>query len=411
MSVRFFFIFFLVSGTPSFAQLTVAGFLRSASVDNQLKNTEERLHYMNEKPYKLSPLQRLEFRTQNRELQSTQQAYALRVMPSNPWEVRYNNEYFRAFTKSLQLEQQMDLKKALADRYNAVVDFIYHNEMHTLLQQREKLIQDQLLILEQQSGSSYFDAEDYLKLQVEQLDATVESEQVEFDLLDISNDVNLLYGNVVAGALDWKNEHVVTVQQIKEIIATASASSLSSLSVQYQQQKVALAASDYKLEKANINVGFLQTEFDHRRVEQNRTPFNISLGVTIPIVNPNKGDMAKRKLQLIDSEFKLDRTRNQQRNDNMITEDRINRLIARYENLTERIEKLQDQNQGGTLAIIKNGDPKFSLRFNQNLLKLNMMVVQLERELRMAYINFLESSDRLQGQPLVNYLSENLEQL
>jgi hypothetical protein len=411
MIARFFFIFFLVSGTPSFAQLTVAGFLRSASADNQLKNTEERLRYMNEKPYKLSPLQRLEFRTQNRELQSTQQAYALRVMPSNPWEVRYNNEYFRAFTKSLQLEQQMDLKKALADRYKAVVDFMYYNEMHALLQQREKLIQDQLLILEQQSGSTYFDAEDYLKLQVEQLDATVESEQVEFDLLDISNNINLLYGNVVAGALDWKNEHVITVQQIKEIVANASASSLSSLSVQYQQQKVALAASDYKLEKANINVGFLQTEFDHRRVEQNRTPFNISLGVTIPIVNPNKGDMAKRKLQLIDSEFKLDRTMNQQRNDNMISEDRINRLIVRYQSLTERVKKLHDEDQGATLAIIKNGDPKFSLRFNQNLLKLNVLVVQLQRELRMAYLNFLESSDRLQAQPLVNYLSENLERL
>jgi hypothetical protein len=411
MIARFFFIFFIVSGTPSFAQLTVAGFLRSASGDNQLKNTEERLRYMNEKPYKLSPLQRLEFRTQNRELQSTQQAYALRVMPSNPWEVRYNNEYFRAFTKSLQLEQQMDLKKALADRYKAVVDFMYYNEMHALLQQREKLIQDQLLILEQQSGSTYFDAEDYLKLQVEQLDATVESEQVEFDLLDISNNINLLYGNVVAGALDWKNEHVITVQQIKEIVANASASSLSSLSVQYQQQKVALAASDYKLEKANINVGFLQTEFDHRRVEQNRTPFNISLGVTIPIVNPNKGDMAKRKLQLIDSEFKLDRTMNQQRNDNMISEDRINRLIVRYQSLTERVKKLHDEDQGATLAIIKNGDPKFSLRFNQNLLKLNVLVVQLQRELRMAYLNFLESSDRLQAQPLVNYLSENLEQL
>jgi hypothetical protein len=411
MIARFFFIFFLICSTASFAQLTVAGFLRSASGDSQLKNTEERLRYINDKPYKLSPLQRLEFRTQNRELQSTQQAYALRVMPSNPWEVRYNNEYFRAFTKSLQLEQQMDLKKALADRYSTVIDFIYHHEMQTLLQQREKLIQDQLLILEQQSGSSYFDAEDYLKLQVEQLDATVESEQVQFDLLDIGNAVNLLYGNVVAGALDWNNETVVTIQRIKEIVANASASSLSSLSVQYQQQKVALAASDYKLEKANINVGFLQTEFDHRRVEQNRTPFNISLGVTIPIVNPNKGDMAKRKLQMIDSEFKLDRSMNQQRNDNLISEERINRLILQHESLTERIKKLQDQNQGSTLAIIKNGDPKFSLRFNQNLLKLNIMVVQLERELRRAYINFLESSDRLQAQPLLNYLSENLEQL
>jgi hypothetical protein len=412
MSIRFFLIFFLLSGaSPVFAQLTVAGFLRSASTDNQLKNTEERLRYINEKPYKLSPLQRLEFRTQNRELQRTQQEYAIRVTPSNPWEVKYNNEYFKAFTKSLQLEQEMDLKKALADRYYAVIDFIYQRDMRALLQRNERLIQDQLHILEQQSGSSYFDADDYMKLQIEQLDATVDVEQVEVDLVEVMNEMNMLYGSVIAGTFSWSSEDVVSVKQIQEIIANAASASLASLSVQYQQQKVALASSDYKLEKSNINVGFLQTEFDHRRVEQKRTPFNISLGVTIPIVNPNKGDMTKRKLQLIDSQYKLDRTVNQQRNENLIGEDRLNRLVQRFENLQERMQKIQDQDQRNTLGNLKNGDPKFVLRYEQNVLKLQIMLIRIERELRQAYIEYLASSDKLQAQPLVNYLSGNLEQL
>ena len=83
----------------------MAEFLRSASMDVQVTSLNEQLRYLGNKPYRLSPLRETEFRLRNYELESDQMRYALRFSAANPWEIKYNNQFFRDYSESLKLEQ------------------------------------------------------------------------------------------------------------------------------------------------------------------------------------------------------------------------------------------------------------------------------------------------------------------
>ena len=85
-------IAFVLSGLTASAQVTLAEFIKSANEDPEVKTFSEQARYLEQRTYRLPFLQRLELRTQNRELLANQQEYALRVTPANPWEVRNNNK-------------------------------------------------------------------------------------------------------------------------------------------------------------------------------------------------------------------------------------------------------------------------------------------------------------------------------
>ena len=85
----------------SFGQVTISDFLRSANDAAEVKVFEEQVNYLQGKPYRLSPLQKLEFRTKNNQLDPSLQDYAIRISPANPWEIRSTNNYFKEYQASL----------------------------------------------------------------------------------------------------------------------------------------------------------------------------------------------------------------------------------------------------------------------------------------------------------------------
>jgi hypothetical protein len=411
MTFRYFFILFFVTSHFGYGQLSIDQFLLSATSAPSVKSLNEQVKYLRNKPYRLSPLQRLEFRTQNQELQSDQQEYALRITPANPWEIRSNNRYFKAYESSLVYENQIILKEALLERYYCVIEYLYNKELLSHKLENQKLLNDQTLILEKQSGSSYFDADEYLDLQVDHLDVTVELEEIEVDLTDQANQIDRLYGHFNKDEPTWDVSQIIDIDRIRFVVDSISTTALVNMSIAYQQQQVDLANSEYKLEKSNINTGFIQTEYDNRRAEQGRTPINISVGFTIPITNPNKGDMTKRKLEVIEAQHELEEVENMQKNDKTILQQRLSRLIKRYDDLKGKMAGLQSSTLAGTLSTIKGGDPRFILRFQENQVKLKIVLAKIRREILIAYADYLSFSDNLQQQPLRNYLTNGLDEM
>jgi hypothetical protein len=393
------------------AQVTIAEFLRSAEVDPEVKTFNDQLSYLQKKPYRLSPLQKLEFRTQNRELITTQQEYAIRINPANPWEMKSNNRYFREYESSLSLEKEMLYKQILADRYNLIIEYLIATELRSLTEERQKLIASQLSVLEKQFGSSYFDADDYVDLKIDHLSESVALEENDVDVSEYIYQVERLYPNTYKKKLEWDFGSAITVEKIESVIDSIVQSSARSVLLAYQQQKIALAQSEYKLEKSNISLGFFQTSVDNRRIEQGRNPVNISFGITIPVSNPNKGDMAKRKLEIIEAHYDLEESKQEEQADKIMLYDKIARLIAQYKNLQTKLAELQNGNLAKTLATLKNEDPLVMVQFKQNLIKLRVLSVKLKRSIMLTYIEYLNSIDKLQAQPMLNYLSTNLEEI
>ncbi len=401
-------LLFATSSIELQAQLTIGEFISSAMEDPEVLTFTNQISYLGDKPYRLSPLQSMQIRMQNRELIYDQQEVGLRINPSNPWEVRNNNRYFKNYQSYLSREREIILKEALVERYYNVIELVYYAELKIFSDSMQYHLNQQLGILEKQYASSYFDADEYVKLKVEHLDNLVDAEEVDYELSSQKHRISRFYPKAHKASLDWTLSNLISIDRIERVVDSISQAGAVSTLVAYQQEKIKLAQSEYNLEKSNINLGFFQTEFDQRRVEQDRTPINISFGVTIPIVNPNKGDMAKRKLKVIEAQYDLEEATHEGETDLIIFQDRLAALIQRYRNLDSRVKELRKNNFAQTLSTMKGGDPLIVAQFNQRVGKLDDLLIQIRRDVLITYIDYLAFTDNLQQQPLINFLSPNL---
>lgn len=401
-------LFCALSCINATAQVTIGEFLGSALEDQEVQTFNDQIDFLNGRPYRLSPIREVEFRTQNRELMQTQQEFGLRVSPANPFEMRRQNEYFREYNNALSFEKEFALKEALTVRYLTVVDFIYYASLQEHAEKGTKNLEDQLNILEQQSGSRYFDPEDFVDLKIDHLDYLVEFEEIQFEFSNQLHRIARTYPEAHGRDVRWTFDMVVTPAQIRKVVDSLEQRSIKTSWVAYQEQKIRLAQSEYRLEKSNINLGFIQGSYDFRRFNQDRNPISISAGLTLPITNPNKGDMARRQLEVIEAEYDLKEEIYEAETDKRILSDKVRGLVERAERIEKRMLELRESNLPMTLSSVRDGNPVVLIQFTQNLDKLASLSLKVKRELFISYVEYLAFTDNLQQQPLINFLAPNL---
>jgi len=393
------------------AQVTIREFLKSAVDDPELRSYDARLEYLKKKPYQLSPLQKLEFRTKNNQLDPDRQDFALRLNPANPWEIKSNRNYFEGYQSLLTLERDFAWKEALLQRYLLIIELLYDTEMKILIEEDQKLTESLIAIMDKQQYSDFFDGEDFIKLKLRQMDQMAEWEETSFEISNQVSKIVAHYPNASQRTVAWTYNQVISIKQLEKVVDSLARLDEASATEQYHQQMITQANQEYKLEKSNINLGFLQTEYEPYRTEQDRTPWSISLGVTIPVVNPNKGDMTKKKLEVIEAEHELEETKAELTAEKKILHDEIKSLINRHQALAAKVEELKAGGFSKTLATMKDSNPAAMVQFNSNIMKLSVIMLKLKENIMLKYIEFLESTDRLQHRPLVNYLSASLEEI
>lgn len=390
---------------PAAAQISIEEFIQASIQDPEVVSFDQQIDYLQKKPYRLSPLQKMEVRTQNKELTVGQQEYALRFSPANPWEMRSNNRYFQAYQSALGLEKSMILKEALLLRYEVVIDILYYQQLKAMEVDLKQLVDNQVLILERQQTSSFFDADEYVELKMKQLNRMVELEEADYEWSSLQQQVLRLYPDGAHGKLIVDTSLVLDVASMLAVVDSLETVSAISSSIVYQQKRIEMANAEYKLEKNNINLGFLQTEFDQQKYNENQTPINISFGVTLPITNPNKGDMAKRKLEAIEAENELKETQQEVKADKQIAHQRLKLLADRYYSLEQQIGKLEAGNLIQTLSTLKGGDPLIIVQYREDLTKLKALSLKITRDIHQTFIEYLAEADILQQLPLKNYLA------
>ncbi len=401
-------LLFFISASSLFGQYTSSDFLRSALNDPEVTTLAEQLNYLGTKPYRLSPLQRVEVRSQVRQMNPDFTEVGLRMTASNPWEISYTNKYFLNLQGSLALEQQLALREALTTRYKLVIYYRYLAEVRDLAARHQQLIRDQIQVLERLAGSTYFDADEFVKLKIALVDRAIEFEETEYDLDNLVQEIRLHDSQRITQTLDWENESLLDIREIPGMIDSLSERQQQSAQLEYRRQQVSLAMNYYKLEKANINAGFIQAEYDNRRVIQERNPYNLMMGITLPLVNPNKEDMARRRLQGIEAEQSLKETERMLQTTVPASLQKVNEAIERYTGMEKTWQEVMRAGLPEQLSTMKDGDPLVLLRFRMSEVKLKLLQAKQRRNILLAWIDYLALSDLLEQRPLVNYLSASL---
>lgn len=406
----FFFIVLTALGSGNFVngQVTMEEFLHSAVADHMVKSFHDQIDWLKRKNYALSPIRQVQLRYQNRELLDTQNEFGLRISPANPWEMKATDRYYENVRNSLGFEKELAIREALFERYLTVAEYKYRMELNALSIAGQESLNRQLRILQQQSGSRNFDADEYAELQIDQLDYEASQREYEYEISNQISSIVRLYPKASGRSITWSPDKMISVERIRDVVDSLAAISVKSTLVAFQQQQINIAKSQYALEKSNVNIGFGQLEYDFRRYHQQRTPINFGFGVTLPIANPNKPDMARRRLQQIEAEYELKAAEDETGVDMVIYQEKIKRLINSYDVLKKRIEELETSDFAQTLSSINGGDPFLFVQFNERVSRLGKVLIQLRNDIVVTYIEYLTFSDRIQQQPLVNFLSPAL---
>ena len=405
--MRAFIFYILLLPSVLSAQVSMDDFLWSALEAPAIKVFDNQNTFLQTNPYKLSMIRGMQFRTESNQLDTERQDYALRLTPANPWEVKRNNQYFQTYQEVTQLDRQRDLKKILKSHYEAIIDWAYLEEQKKIKEEEKKIAQTQIKILEAQRFSNFFDANDYVELKIDQLEKVVALEELYFEEDAQRSKIETLYPSAKNQTISWNLSKLISIDKIQQLIEYPQFASESG-EVAYRQKQIELAQSEWALEKSNINFGYLQAQYQQYRIDQNRSPWSIGLGVTIPIFNPNKGDMTKRKLEMIEAEGDLANAKLEQQEGRELMKKKVKTLTARYYNLQSQLDSLNVEALASNLQQMTDSNPMVLVRLKSSLIKSRNIEALLRKEIYLAYIEYLAYAEILQQQPLINYLSSEL---
>ncbi|WP_157593006.1 TolC family protein [Rufibacter tibetensis] len=396
--------------TVSNGQASIENFLGSAVQDPELDLYTNQLDYLSKGHYRLAPIRQIELRTQNNELGSGERQYGLRISPSNPWEVKKNNLVFNSQQIVLSLQKELTFKALLEKRYQLVLDLIFLNEMRTIWKAAMQNTENRISVLERQKVSSSFDPEEFLELKLEQMEEQTDIESFEFKIAQKKEDIRRAQTTTtLQTGSDWTYEILISLPQLKHLVDSLKNTSMFSTRLAYRRGKILLAEHEYALQKNNINLGFFQTEYmPYRLLDESKRPLGISMGINIPLFNPNKGNMAERKLDILEaqSEFTLEK---------QIAEEEVKTLLDILANSLDRHQKLEmiikpynETNTFGTVNNLTQNNPLIKLKLNAQIFKLKKRQLELKNEIYQSYIKLLSTIDLLNQKPLINYLHNQL---
>ncbi len=398
---------FLFSGMNSaFAQTSMSDFLLTAFEDINTRGYDKSINFLSPKNYRLPVVEDLEFRFGNDELTIEDQQYAIRFRPGNPWKIRRNNALFNATKKELSIRKQIQYQENLENRYELAADYLLKIQLLNIEQQKFSLIQKRVDIFNTNMESSLFDAKDFVDAKLDQVDAITNQEELSVSLLQVKREIS---SKLQQSIIDWSTESLISVTAIDSVSEIIITNSLSSLELDLLVQRIKVAKSEVRLEKADFDIGYFQTEYYPEKDRD--SDYGIAFGISIPIFKSNKSQIAERKLDEIELNGEL-ATEQYQDSVKRITEyEYLKSLITQHEVLIERIKELDLETLSKNLSQIEDNNPLTILELQEGLVKLKELQLKSYERVVEQYIEFLSTFNVLTQLPLTNYLTESLEPL
>lgn len=397
---------FLVTIQLQAQDASLKQFLKSALDDPYYASYSKQESIFN-KPnsYSLPWVQKLEFRTRNNELLDFRQQYALRFDPGNPWQIKSNQRYFKGIRSVKNLEQQLLLKELMRERYDLVVGYWMAVEKAALIEKQKDIRQQISYAMTQRSGSSDFDADQYLNNELDIISKTADWQEADFErdvartrILQLSGTQN--FSMDVAALID--------VDKVKQVVGLREESKLPT-EVELLKQEIANSEQKIKTDKLNFDLGFIQGMYAPYKVDAGYNPFGISSGITIPLFNQNRDDIAREKLQIIEQQGELEQFQLREGGKSTSKAATLELHFMHYQKIDSLILGLKSRELNLSTTLANNYNPIVELKYREKLIQLDLLKVRIKREILLQYISYLDNSDKLHQRPLVNYLSKGLE--
>lgn len=388
------------------AQSSLSDFLLTAFEDVNTLGYENSMNFISPRNYRLPIVEDLEFRYGNNEFTNKDQQYAIRFRPGNPWKIRRNNALFNATKKELSIRKQLQYKENLEVRYELASEFLLEAKLLDIQKKNYSIIAKRVEILSNNMESSLFDAKDFVEAKLDQIDALNNQEESNVSIIRAKNQILVILQHT---ELNWASSSLISVSSIDSISNNIISNEISSLEIDLIAQEIEVAKKEIRLEKADFDIGFFQTEYFPYRDKD--TDYGVSFGLSIPLFKANKNQIAERKLDEIELKGELITEQYQDSVQRIIEYEYLKSLIIHHRSLITQIEQLNLEQLSKNLNQIEDNNPLTLLKLKEGALKLEELQLKSYKRVIEQYLKFLSAFNVLTKQPLTNYLSQHLESL
>jgi len=389
---------FLVFSMSAYCQeeITLNRYLKSSVSDKEITNIQEKMASLTYKDFRSPWLREVEFRGRSNDFNVSMEDFRVRLAPLNPAEVKANKVYFGILKDLNSLEYQAKLSAVLTSRYLDLIDHHYITQNIDLLKAEKEVFETTLeTILKQRSSTADFVKVDRAILQVDLLLQEMNSQKTGLDL-------SLSTESGMTGELNWSIVEIIEAAEINAMVRESAG--VVNINLDLEEKKLALESQRYQIRKKEAfrNIGYIQAEYDIDRGNDFNRHAGYQIGFQIPIVNPDKPDLARRKLDLLDDQNDLAVEKEEVAMESQQLRIKIKNSSEQIELLEAKLTKVNDlvNERSASITI----DVKGWLELLEYRFYIQSRLLQEKRKLLSYYITYLGNEGSLVDNPLRNYL-------
>ena len=391
------------------AQFVMEDFLGTARDDVSLQPAQSKIDFLKDNNYNGPWISRVEFRTRSNDANLSQEDFRFRLTPGNPSELKANKRYYTKEVELLNLEYQDLLNSALKDRYLLAIDHIFESKQWQNLEKQLEINRQLIDMINSSTGMYAMDLGDLLDAESDDLDMNLEIENIKIRISELEYVMKDLYE--YAGQIDWTSNQLLETEDILNLFEEIKSGTTGEhINLVKMEQRNALAAERYKIEKSESlrNIGYFQAEYDTERGDEAFDHFGYQIGIRIPIVNPDKPDLNRRKLATMDDEALLVERRDNYRRKMELSVLRMDNYARQYTEIREKMAFINDKNYLSFQRLDKSVSISDLIKMNEFFMDLLDKQNDIEKNIYENYLEYLDLSGKLSEAPLRNYLSKGL---
>jgi hypothetical protein len=384
-------------------------FLSTARQDVSLSPTQAKIDFLKENNFNGPWISRVEFRTRSNDANLSQEDFRFRLTPGNPAELKAYKRYYDKQVTLLNTEYKDVLNSALKNRYAIAIDHMFESFKKSNLESR--LLANKQIIEMINSGTGVYslDIGDLIDAQSDELDMGLSIQNSKIRLRELEYVIKDHYS--FSGDITWSEIELMEVTDILNLFEEFKKNTTGQhINLVKLEQKNQLDAERFNIEKSEIlrNIGYFQAEYDTDRGNEPSRHFGYQIGIRIPIVNPDKPDLNRRKLATMDDAALLTERQEEYRRKMELSVLRMDSYAHQWHDITEKLELLRSQNLLNFQRMDKSVKVRDLLKINEFHIELLDKKNSIEKKIFENYLEYLDLCGLLTEMPLRNYLAKDL---
>ena len=317
-------------------------------------------------------IEKLEFRTETNEFNFRKQEFLVRVSPNSLKNIDTQRQYQATVQNLTELELEATWGKALRERYDLLVNYIYFKKITTIKNKQEVLFKDKVTLLERSIALPGFDVLDLIE-------AEDEEQQNIRDILDLDNATST-YENAIqkmdktVGHLQLEEGSLLEITDLKKNITELKPIYIadhSQLKVLSAKKYSHMLEYEWEAAKSKFSLGYIQAKYANDPNDNFGKSFSIGVGFDIPLKGAEQLDLNELQIKVFESESQYKNTEYRLTGKIYSIYQQLQNLIKKYDLVNQQLSDSQAEFALKEYSKIAEASPQAMLKLRENTLKKN----------------------------------------